>query len=130
MNIISYLSMAHIISITFRLREESVDTCYLVKRVNYNNKYENLMLSILRFLHYWLLHWLLHYTVWLGKVSLKKNILFMEFSIRGRGGLPLFHNFFFEKKHCFQRNIKRCSKASNSSRLKFNLGGGQVLLML
>ena len=40
----------------------------------------------------------------------------MEFSIRGRKGLPLFHNFFLKKKHCFQKNIKRCSKASNSSR--------------
>jgi hypothetical protein len=34
----------------------------------------------------------------------KKNIIFMEFSIRGRLGLPLFHTF-FGKKTFFPQNI-------------------------
>ena len=39
----------------------------------------------------------------------KKNILFMEFSIRG-GVYPLFHNFFLEKDIVFKRISKDAQK--------------------
>jgi hypothetical protein len=39
----------------------------------------------------------------------KKKHFFMEFSIRG-GGLPLFHNIFWEKKHFFKNKLKDAQK--------------------
>ena len=41
----------------------------------------------------------------LGRVSIKKTLKVMEFSILG-GGLPDFHNFFPEKKCFFHKKYK------------------------
>ena len=42
----------------------------------------------------------------LGKVSIKKKLKVMEFSILGGGGLADFHNFFGEKKCFFHKKYK------------------------
>jgi hypothetical protein len=46
----------------------------------------------------------------------KRNIFLMEFSITGGRVYPFSITFFVEKNPFFQECIKRCSKASNSSR--------------
>ena len=41
----------------------------------------------------------------IGKVSIRKTLKVMEFSILGGGGLPDFHNFFLKKKMFFSMKI-------------------------